>query len=204
MSMTPDERRELIDKLRTETADSLAELERRQREREADPAAMLDWLKAEQDAPPACRSEAYVERDGTSAGLLYRVQENAPASAVMGEEPDWSGWQAWLDGHLAIERERMLDGVAGAFSLFRAELRTDREAGEARLQREITELRTQLQHDEERRAAVAEVRREYAGVEHERLAGALVIRDQRIDALEQRMDILLRFLSLQGLEPPRF
>jgi len=81
-----------------------------------------------------------------------------------------------------------------------AKLHAQREAGEAALRREITELRRELQHAEDRRVAVAEVRRQFTGeLDQQRLAE----RDVRIASLEQRLDMLARFLSLQGLEPPK-
>jgi hypothetical protein len=38
----------------------------------------------------------------------------ATRGSANGQETDWSGWEKWMQGHLAIERQAILDGVADA------------------------------------------------------------------------------------------
>ena len=70
----------------------------------------------------------------------------------------------------------------------------------ALLKARIAELKRTLQEREERATAIAEAKRQHAGerVEHEalRLSAALALRDQRIELLEEKLAMLLRFLSL--------
>jgi hypothetical protein len=136
--------------------------------------------------------------------LVFKTR--ADALAPVGADTDEvnaTAWNAWLKAHLAIERRGLLDALAHDICEIMDAVREEREAGEARLRREITELRRQLAEREERGAAIAEIRREYAGVERERTDSALAQRDARISALEDKLQMLLRFLSLQGLDLPR-
>ena len=93
-----------------------------------------------------------VQKDG-SVGVLYREHDETVAmvqpvtvapAAMVGEEPDWSGWQKWLDGHLNILRDDLLDGVAeGMMTLILKERALfNRELGV--LRNENTELRGML------------------------------------------------------------
>jgi hypothetical protein len=38
-------------------------------------------------------------------------------------DPDWSGWEKWLRGHLDIEREGMIESFGGALGIVCHELR---------------------------------------------------------------------------------
>jgi hypothetical protein len=211
--MDPLERMARINQLRIEADEGRARIAEREAARERDPIAYDD----------------YVMREGRDAGLHYRTQENtAPVKPTYVEmyhdvddpthkylvhnisehnEVNRKGWDDWVKAHLAIERKGLIAAlerdVAEVVTNLRDEIRADRDAGEAKLRREITELQRVVAEHEERRAAVAEVRKEYAGVERERLESALAQRDARINALEERMQILLRFLSLTGIDPPK-
>jgi hypothetical protein len=78
----------------------------------------------------------------------------------------------------------------------------------ALLKARIAELKRTLEEREERATAIAEAKRQHAGerVEHEalRLSAALAVRDQRIELLEQKLAMLLRFLSLSHDLPKEF
>jgi hypothetical protein len=179
-----------IDELRREADEARENIRQRQEARECDPSAMHDYLM--------------VQRDAGRTGLLYRVTETAPTPApaadVDVDAVNTEGWDKWLKAHLTIERRGLIEALEQDVGEIAARLRAEREAGEAALRREITELRRELQYAEDRRVAVAEVRRQFTGeLDQQRLAE----RDSRIASLEQRMDMLLRFLSLQGIEPPQ-
>jgi hypothetical protein len=181
-----------IDELRRENDEARERIRQRQEARERDPIAMHDHLM--------------VQRDVGRAGLLYRVTETeTPSPAADGDAANTDaenqkGWDLWIRRHLDIERKGLLDALERDMADILAKLHAQREAGEAALRREITELRRELQHAEDRRVAVAEVRRQFTGeLDQQRLAE----RDVRIASLEQRLDMLARFLSLQGLEPPK-
>src|SRR5262245_4839695 len=60
----------------------------------------------------------------TDDELVFKTFENnAPAASPTIEataETDWSGWEAWMKGHLATERRQLIDGVAeGVTTLIR-------------------------------------------------------------------------------------
>jgi hypothetical protein len=187
------DRLERIAQLKAEAKEHRANIAEREAARERDPVAMHDYL--------------LVQRDAGRAELLYRVTETAPTSspdvdydAANTDAENQKGWDLWIRRHLDIERRGLLDALERDMAEILAKLHAQREAGEAALRREITELRRELQHAEDRRVAVAEVRRQFAGeLDQQRLAE----RDTRIASLEQRLDMLARFLSLQGLEPPQ-
>src|SRR5262245_40944807 len=48
-------------------------------------------------------------------------------------EPDWSGWEKWLRGHLDLEREVMIEAFGAALGLASHELRDRISALELRL-----------------------------------------------------------------------
>jgi hypothetical protein len=66
-------------------------------------------------------------------------------------EQDWSGWERWLQGHLAIEREQMLDGIAEAMVTL---IERERDA----VDRQLAELRAE---NAEVKGLLADVLRKY-------------------------------------------
>ena len=81
------------------------------------------------------------------------VQRNDDGGAPAEPECDWSGWQAWLDGHLNILREELLDGIAeGVVQLL------DKER--ASFDRKLAELRAE---NAELKGMIGIVLRLYAG-----------------------------------------
>jgi len=61
-------------------------------------------------AQPEAQARALMPRNGDGSALVRKTIEDAtPAPAE--PETDWSHWQAWLDGHLANEREAILNIV---------------------------------------------------------------------------------------------
>ena len=78
-------------------------------------------------------------------GIIYRRYDGGalqPASEP--EQPDWSGWERWLQGHLTILRQQMIEGLAeGVMTLLHRERDAfDREL--AVLRAENAELRGKL------------------------------------------------------------
>jgi hypothetical protein len=189
---------ERIAQLQAEAEAHRAHIAEREGARERDPIAMADYLRSEHDHIP---KENKVERD--AGGLLFRQQDNALVSAPEAAA-DWSAWQAWLDGHLNVLRAEMMEAVAEGMAEFANEYIAEKLAP---LQTELTDLRRTLQERDERAVAIAEVKKQYAGERAERealaLAAALTVRDAKIEKLEMQLGILLRFLSLSGLEPPK-
>ena len=107
-----------------------------------------DRFMAEQASETIRRSP--VSESG-GAGIIYKEYDNSalpPAAATAEGEQDWSGWEAWMAGHLAVEREHMLDSLAEAMGIClaetRKEMRAERAAEIAPLKTEIAELRGQV------------------------------------------------------------
>src|SRR5262249_1506251 len=64
---------------------------------------------AEWTARREAAGAAPVQKSDDGGGLVYKTIEDAmPAPA----EPDWSAWERWLKGHLAILRQEMIKGIA--------------------------------------------------------------------------------------------
>jgi len=102
-------RDEMIEQSRRRAEELRADIERRAAERERDPAAMQDWLLADAEpieAPPVSENELphIIYRDFDGGALTPGSEPDMP--------PDFSGWEKWLDGHLAIMRKAILDDVA--------------------------------------------------------------------------------------------
>jgi hypothetical protein len=51
-----------------------------------------------------------VQKNDYAGELVYKTIEDAIPAAS--EDTDWSGWEKWLQGHLAIESRRLIDGIA--------------------------------------------------------------------------------------------
>src|SRR5262249_42683827 len=58
------------------------------------------------------RSGSPPKRLTNGADIIYRQHDNSAPAPAPEPEQDWSAWEAWMAGHLANEREAMLDGVA--------------------------------------------------------------------------------------------
>jgi hypothetical protein len=199
-----NERLNMIDRLKAETDAHRENLLRRQEKRENDPMAMHDHLMA---GAAETQRAAPVQRDGQVAGLLYRVTETTPAPAQTGSTMDPEtqvGWDRWLRGHLDNERAEMLEILTKGVGEGMSEYVFQRLQP---LRTEIADLKRILQERDERAHALSELKREFQGerVEHEALAlaSALAVRDAKIEKLEEKLGMLLRFLSLQGLDLPR-
>jgi len=70
-----------------------------------------DRFMAEQASETIRRSP--VSESG-GAGIIYKEYDNSalpPAAATAEGEQDWSRWEAWMTGHLANEREAVLNIV---------------------------------------------------------------------------------------------
>jgi len=199
--MTRDERLDRIDELKASNDQLHAERDGRARARELDPFAYDDYLRAERSAEP--ERGAYVQRESSQAGLVFKTNSNAlvPVPAADADTQNDQAWNLWIRRHLDVERKGLLDALERDMADTVATLRTERNADTAALRRELTELRRTMQEREERAAAVAEVRKQYVGLERQQLQTELASRDTRITALEERLQMLLRFLSINGLDP---
>ena len=199
--MTRDERLDRIDELKASNDQLHAERDGRARARELDPFAYDDYLLAERSAEP--ERGAYVQRESSQAGLVFKTNSNAlvPVPAADADTQNEQAWNLWIRRHLDVERKGLLDALERDMADTVATLRTERNADTAALRRELTELRRTMQEREERAAAVAEVRKQYVGLERQQLQTELASRDTRITALEERLQMLLRFLSINGLDP---
>jgi hypothetical protein len=205
-AMDADARSARIQRLQAEVEAHCADIAAREDARAQNPILMHDYLRSEREAAPAPQPQPPLQREASSADLVFKTTENALApvqTPVTMDAKTQEPWDAWLLAHLRNERTDLLDGLEKGLCEMMDAVRADREAGDAAVRRELTELRRELAASEERRAAVAEVRKQFAGVERERLESTLALRDARIAALEQRMDTLMRFMSLQGYEPPK-
>jgi hypothetical protein len=189
---------------------------------------------------PRRAASASVQKFGAD-GMMYRTgPENALALAADkarmpssdGAASDWSGWEAWLRGHLNNERAEMLEAVAQGMAMFvdraLADLRAenielkglladalDRFAKIDDATKALTSEIATLQADKreaqirnqamiERSGRVADLQRENAAsraaLERQRFEQAFVERDRRIEQLETRLGMLLKFL---GADLPR-
>ena len=144
-----------------------------------------------------------MQRESSQAGLVFKTNSNAlvPVPAADADTQNEQAWNLWIRRHLDVERKGLLDALERDMADTVATLRTERNADTAALRRELTELRRTMQEREERAAAVAEVRKQYVGLERQQLQTELASRDTRITALEERLQMLLRFLSINGLDP---
>jgi hypothetical protein len=143
--VTDDERRQLAeffredDRLRAEHADYLT---RREAERQAGDSQ--DLCFTEPGKPKGSPLVRKSQPNEPGSGLVYRTTETQPAAAAE-PQPDYSGWEAWMAGHLANERAQLLDLIAVAMGTALAEerktARTERDAELLKLRSEIAELR---------------------------------------------------------------
>src|SRR5262249_55651359 len=55
-----------------------------------------------------------VQRDAGEGGLMFRTIDDAVVEPAQAQDDpaQWEAWERWMSGHLDIEREAMLDGVA--------------------------------------------------------------------------------------------
>jgi hypothetical protein len=192
--------RERIEELRAQAAEHRANIARRQAEREADPGKMQDYLMGEETT--SSREEVRTKKS-SDAGLVFKQRDDALVAATTDAE-NQAGWDLWLRRHLDNERAEIFEAVAREMAEFACEYVCEKLAP---LKTEIADLRRALQEREERAAAIAEVKKQYAGerVEHEalQLAAALAVRDAKIEKLEAQLGMLLRFLNVSGFDLPR-
>jgi len=112
-----------------------------------------DRFMAEQASETIRRSPVSESGD---AGIIYKEYDNSalpPAAATAEGEQDWSGWEAWMAGHLAVEREHMLDSLAEAMMML---IHQERDT----VDRKLAELRAE---NAELKGMIGTVLRLYAG-----------------------------------------
>jgi hypothetical protein len=192
--------------------------------READPFSEIEQLladrrltKDENDLGYTRPVRASLVRKSDPGGLLYRITDNnAPASDRGADDGpsdtdidaenarNQKGWDDWIAAHLRNERGALLDMVTEAVAEFTSGYVSEKLQP---LRTEIADLKRALAEREQRAAAISEVKKQYAGERLERdalqLSSALALRDARIAALEDRLQMLLRFLSLSDINPPK-
>jgi hypothetical protein len=120
--MTKDERLARIEQLKAGGGVGrarIAESERQLEElAECDPIAFDDYLRAQraaeaQASPPMSENPA--------PEVIYRDYNGDASRAAPAAEPaqvDWSAWEAWLAGHLAIERSEITKGIAEGMCMY--------------------------------------------------------------------------------------
>jgi hypothetical protein len=194
------DRLQRIDQLKAEAAAGRERIRQRQQQREADPIAMSDYLRRKQSDIPN-GNITVVERE--AGALVFKQRDDALVTATTDAE-NQKGWDLWLRRHLDNERAEVFDIIARQMAEFAYEYLAEKLAP---LKTEIADLKRTLVERDERAKALGELKHELAGERVERealqLSSALAARDARIDALEDKLQILLRFLSLSGLEPPK-
>jgi hypothetical protein len=192
MVMDTTERLARIAELQRANELGAAEVERRQATR--DPAAELEEMIAEHGSAPQ-RSPPVI--------IYRRFDGNASAPA---SEPgaDWSGWEAWMAGHIAILRTEMHDTMREALGIVVAEVSREMQAEIAELHRRLDSRDERDRTVAERSGRVAELQRENAiarrEAERSQFDQALAEYRARIDAIEVKVGMLLRFF---GGELPR-
>jgi hypothetical protein len=209
--MNADERAERIDELRRQADEGRENIRRREEARESDPCAMHDYLMAKRDEAAVPQPAARIQREAPAGELKYRVIENAISQPVATSittlsEADSEGWNSWFNARVSPIVKEIDDGFGAA--LRRIEYIEDTYNKAVRdLKTEIASLKRGLEERDARAHALSELKREFQGerAEHQalQLAAALAARDHRIDALEERVKILLQYMSLQGLDPPK-
>jgi hypothetical protein len=202
--MDATDRQLRIEQLQRANAASLAELEQREWRREMDPFVEQEQLFAE--AQPVGGAPVSETND---RGILYRRYDgDAPARALQASsDTDFSGWERWMEGHLANERAEVLDVVSKAMGEVVVTIRQERESALrdrdrklADLQAENHELRSMLGDVLKRIDALA------ADVETAREAReastALVVRLARLEGLFQgKMSHLIGLADAAGMLP---
>jgi hypothetical protein len=192
------DREERIEQLQREADEGRERIRQRQEERERDPAKMHDWLKLSHDNSK--RHSVTASHEIIHKEMPIERQLPAEFSAAQNAE----GWNHWIKAHLANERAELIDVLTRTIGEFASQYVHEKLQP---LRTEIADLRRTLVERDERARALAEVKREVAGERVERealqLSAALAARDAKIAALEDRMQILLRFLSLSGIDPPK-
>ena len=223
--MDREQRLDLMDRLQADNEAARERLAERQRQREDDPAAMQNWLLADRRATGDEHDLAFTEpcepvaspsvtKSGLPGGLIRKITETARArpavtvaAASTGNGDDSNGWNDWVKRHLENERAEVLDLVVRMVGQVIHEMRKERAVEIAALRRELTQLRSLLGEREERAAAVAEVKRQYAQDrgerDRERLQADLASRDAKIEKLEMQVRMLCQFLSVSGYDLPR-
>jgi hypothetical protein len=194
-----------IDELRRQADEGRENIRRPEEERAQNPILMHDFIMAEtQGAAPV------LQREVPAGELEYRVIENAisqPAATSITtlSEADSVGWNSWFDARVNPIVKEIDDGFGAA--LRRIEYIEDTYNKAVRdLKIEIASLKRALEERDARAAAISELKREFQGerTEHQalQLASALAARDAKIEKLEEKLGMLLRFLSLQGYDLP--
>jgi hypothetical protein len=191
-AMDPFEKLDRIAQLKTETDEHRANIAERQAAREANPLAYDDYLR---------------QREAPARDLVFKKRDDALAPVAADNADDaenQKGWDLWIRRHLDIERKGLIAAIEQDVGDVAARLRAEFKGEIAKLE-EARVTREQAQA--EKTAALVEVRKELVlernARERTQLEAALAQRDARIGALEERLSMLARFLSLQGLEPPK-
>jgi hypothetical protein len=194
--VTRDERLDLVDTLKAANAESRERIRQRQEERERNPELMDDHLRAERSAelgpsPP-------VSETGEPGALVYKRFENPPAPA-----PEPGGEPSDGDHELAHAIDVFAAAVERKLAAIERENDELRDAV-ARLQKSDEQRRTRDQVIAERSGRITELQRENAAshteLAAEQLAKSFAARDHRLDLVETKLGMLLKYL---GADLPR-
>jgi hypothetical protein len=130
--MDAHDRQLMIERLQRENAEACERIAERIARRERDPSGELERLMADQrfthdqadliyTSPAEPEPSPPVGKSGDQ-GLVYRRYDGAQPAARAEPGGDWSGWETWMQGHLDILRQEMIDGVAeGIMTLIQRE-----------------------------------------------------------------------------------
>src|SRR5262249_30316003 len=130
-------REQRIAELQRQAEEGRARIAEREQAREDDPFKMQDFLMSEETT--SSRDEVRTKSSAGEEFLIFKTVEGPPVSNIWtGDtgEPDWSGWERWLSGHLHNLRAEMSRGVAEATMLL---IQRERAAGD----RKLAELRAE-------------------------------------------------------------
>jgi hypothetical protein len=208
MSMDREQRLDLMDKLCADNETARARAEERRRRREEEPALMQDFILSDPSITKDAGGLMYTEptrsepagalyvRQTDSRGMLYRpARENAAAdaaaaAAVPSSETDDSSalWNAWLRGHLNIERTVISQAMGEVIVATRREMRQERDAALLARDREISALQGELR---EVKGLLRDTLEKLGKLETD-LKAETNMRDGLVSALE------LQFVELRG------
>jgi hypothetical protein len=191
--MDPHKRLQVIADLEEKIAEGKQRIAEHQVQRESDPIAYDNFLRAERE--DEARRTAKVPVDVPD--MIYK--EYLPAVPTI-EKQDWSGWEKWMRAHLANERAVIYGAVNKLFEAMQLDVIDAFDKLRA-------ETKAQFDAQIEKANALSDVRKQLSTEhgERERLKYEtdLAARDARIATLETQVQMLCRFLSVSGLDPPK-
>src|SRR5262245_47071122 len=98
------------------------------------------WLAEEREWLAAYKARSSVTETRV-AGLIYKEYDNSVPAAPAQSEYDWSGWEAWLRGHLDNERAVFTEALGEFGYELRKEWQQERDAELLKLRAEVAELK---------------------------------------------------------------